>query len=76
MKTAEWQHETYNKVEQLFSIEQDFKTQQVDISIIDDIRNGYLESALNQVKVLSTEKTTFKKDTAEIEALKFFDYVK
>ena len=76
MKTAEWHHESYQKIEKNFSIQQDFKTQQVNIANIDNIRKAYLEDALNQVKVLSSGKIIIKKDTAEIEALKFFYYVK
>jgi selenocysteine lyase/cysteine desulfurase len=76
METAEWQHDDYNEVEEEFSIDQDFNTEQVDISNIKTIRKSYLEEAKQQASKLSTQEIIVKKDTSEIESLKFFDYVK
>jgi selenocysteine lyase/cysteine desulfurase len=76
METAEWQHEDCNVVETEFSINQDFNTDEIDISNIKSIRKSYLEEAKQQASKLSTQKIIVKKDTLEIESLKFFDYVK
>lgn len=76
METAEWQHENFSEVEEEFSIDQDFNIEQIDISNLKLMRKNYMQEAKHQASLLSNQKIIVKKDTPEIEALKFFDYVK
>ena len=75
-KTGEWRHLDFREEKTELSLENNFRTQSVDLSRKASFRAAYLREARRLAGRLEKEAPPeFRKDQAEIEDLKYFDYV-
>ncbi len=75
MHTGDWFHPDFSAPKSTFSVENDFETERVYPGDIPALRRSYFREASAWVERLKNEPNQpFKKDEAEIEALKYFYY--
>jgi selenocysteine lyase/cysteine desulfurase len=75
IKTSEWHYKGWENTPEEFSIDNDFMTKTIFPGDIPAKRRSYFKIALDAVEsLLKSEDDTFKKDSLEIESLKYFYY--
>jgi len=73
--TGEWSYEGFQEKEIEFGVENEFRTEKLNLQRIEDIRQSYFEQAGSLVEALmERELPPFVRDNPEIEDLKSFYY--
>jgi len=76
MSSGKWSHRAFKTPTPDLSLDQDFSSLSVDLSSLSGLRKDYLRLAAQAASELSdVPESAYKRDSSEIEALKYFDYL-
>jgi hypothetical protein len=76
MSSGEWSHRAFKTPTPDLSLDQDFSSLSVDLSSLSRLRKDYLRLAAQAASELpDVPESGYKRDSSEIEALKYFDYL-
>ncbi len=76
MSSGEWSHRAFEAPTPGLSLDQDYSSLSADLSNLSGLRKSYLRLAAQAASELpDVPESAYKRDSSEIEALKYFDYL-